>query len=72
MEFYRTDQINIGDVITLTKSFARDGYSGGVVVGKLDDSLLVIESIDNSYKGNRLVDISDVFTSVSKIWLEPT
>ncbi len=66
MEFYRTEQINIGDVITLTKSFIRGGYYQGIVVGKLDNSLLVMESIDNSYVGNRLVDISDVFTSVAK------
>jgi hypothetical protein len=60
MSNYTIEQINIGDEIYYEDKFRSNRYPNWKVVGKLDQSLLIIEIIKPGSSEQRVIDIMDV------------
>jgi len=52
--------ISIGDEVRYRDRHAKDGFSIGKVINRIDHSILVIEILENGMIRNRLVDETEI------------
>jgi len=52
----------IGDEITYKDPYSKDGFSSGKVINRLDQTILILEVIENGMIRHKLVDESQVIT----------
>lgn len=58
--------ISIGDEIKYRDRHAKDGFSIGKVINKIDHSILVIEIFENGMIRNKLIDEVDIHYDTTK------
>jgi hypothetical protein len=58
----KIEEIEIGDEITYENIFVKNGYSNGLVIGKIDHNLLSIENLDKVLHDQKFIDVSDVLS----------